>query len=44
MADGEKAAYVYASPTVADLDGDGALEVMVGSALGYLHVMDAKTG
>lgn len=37
-------AYVDASPTVADLDGDGRLEVLVGTVRGELHVIDARDG
>ncbi|CAN0342371.1 unnamed protein product [Ascophyllum nodosum] len=40
----ERGAYVYSSPTVADLEGDGSLEVVMGTALGALHVLDAATG
>lgn len=29
---------------MADLDGDGMVEVIVGTSLGALHVMDGKTG
>ncbi|CAM9778452.1 unnamed protein product, partial [Hapterophycus canaliculatus] len=36
--------YVDASPTVGDLDGDGKLDVVVGTTLGDLHVIDAITG
>ena len=35
---------MYSSPTVADLEGDGSLEVVMGTALGALHVLDAATG
>eukprot|EP01132_Coremiostelium_polycephalum_P000953 gene953-1208_t len=33
-------AYVYNTPTVVDLDGDGKLETIVGTALGFLYVLD----
>ncbi|CAM9580319.1 unnamed protein product [Pylaiella littoralis] len=36
--------YVDASPTVGDLDGDGSLEVIVGTVRGGLHVVDASSG
>ena len=37
-------AYVFGAPTVADLDGDGTAEVVVGTSLGLLYVLDATTG
>eukprot|EP01039_Chlorochromonas_danica_P010917 gene10917-12133_t len=37
-------AKIYAQPTVADLDGDGRLEVLVGTALGMVYVIDADSG
>uniref|UniRef100_A0A7S3HBI1 DEX1 C-terminal domain-containing protein n=1 Tax=Spumella elongata TaxID=89044 RepID=A0A7S3HBI1_9STRA len=37
-------AMIYAPPTVADLDGDGRKEVIVGTALGLLYVMDGESG
>merc|ERR1711871_1182924 len=37
-------ALIYASPTVADLNGDGRMEVIVGTSLGLLYVMDGETG
>mmetsp|Transcript_36612 Transcript_36612/g.46648 ORF Transcript_36612/g.46648 Transcript_36612/m.46648 type:complete len:884 (-) Transcript_36612:93-2744(-) len=40
----EHRAYIYASPTVADLEGDGRFEVIVGTALGLVYVLDADTG
>lgn len=39
-----RGAYVDASPTVADLDMDGKLEVLVGTVRGELHVLDASSG
>jgi hypothetical protein len=32
------------SPTVADLDGDGRSEVILGTSLGLLYVLDGETG
>ncbi|KAG5180425.1 hypothetical protein JKP88DRAFT_263896 [Tribonema minus] len=37
-------AYIYASPTVADLDGDGHLEVVVSTAMGLVYALDAESG
>lgn len=39
-----RGAFVDASPTVGDLDGDGRLEVLVGTVRGGLHVIDARSG
>jgi hypothetical protein len=33
-------ALIHGSPTVADLDGDGRAEVIVGTSLGLLYVLD----
>lgn len=33
-------AYLYSSPTVADLDADGKLEVIIGTSLGFIYVLD----
>lgn len=35
-------AYIYSSPSVADLDGDGILEVVVATSLGFIYVLEAK--
>jgi hypothetical protein len=35
---------IYAAPTVADLDGDGRSEVIVGTAMGLLYVIDGVSG
>jgi len=37
-------AYVHASPTVVDLDGDGSMEVIVGTEMGMLYVVDGASG
>ena len=37
-------ALIYASPTVVDLDGDGRSEVLIGTSLGLLYVLDGETG
>lgn len=34
----------YTAPLVRDFDGDGQLEVLVGSMNGYLYLLDASTG
>ncbi|CAN0204749.1 unnamed protein product, partial [Scytosiphon promiscuus] len=36
--------YVNASPSVGDLDGDGQLDIVVGTTRGDVHVVDASTG
>lgn len=40
----DRGAYIYSPPTVVDLDSDESLEVIVGTSLGALHVLDAATG
>ena len=37
-------ALIQDSPTVADLDGDGRSEVIVGTSMGLLYVLDGETG
>ncbi len=32
--------YLYSSPTVADIDGDGKLEIIVGTGVGFIHMID----
>ncbi|GBG71239.1 hypothetical protein CBR_g8542 [Chara braunii] len=34
-------AYIYSSPTVIDLDGDDRLEVIVGTGLGYIYMLNS---
>eukprot|EP00475_Leptophrys_vorax_P031313 TRINITY_DN47392_c0_g1_i1.p1 TRINITY_DN47392_c0_g1~~TRINITY_DN47392_c0_g1_i1.p1 ORF type:complete len:550 (-),score=28.73 TRINITY_DN47392_c0_g1_i1:140-1690(-) len=34
-------AYIYSSPTVADVDGDGFLEIIVGTSVGFIYCLDA---
>lgn len=41
MTDGAQG-YVYASPTVVDLNEDGQLEVIIGTAAGMIYVLDSK--
>lgn len=33
-------AYVYSSPTVVDLDGDGTLDILVGTSYGLFYIFD----
>lgn len=35
-------AYMYSSPTVVDLDGDGNLDIIVGSSFGLCYVLDHR--
>jgi len=37
-------ALIYGTPTVADLDGDGRYEVLIGTSIGLLYVLDGDTG
>jgi hypothetical protein len=37
-------ALVYSTPTVADLDGDGRSEIVFGTSLGLLYVIDGESG
>ncbi len=37
-------ALIHGSPSVADLDGDGVSEVIIGTSLGLLYVLDGDTG
>ena len=37
-------AEVHSTPTLADLDRDGRLEVIVGTSMGWVYVLDPKTG
>lgn len=39
---GKFRAYIYSSPTVVDLDGDGNLDILVGTSYGLLYVLDHK--
>lgn len=37
-------ALVYSTPTVADIDGDGRSEIIFGTSLGLLYVLDGESG
>ncbi|XP_023736145.1 protein DEFECTIVE IN EXINE FORMATION 1 [Lactuca sativa] len=39
---GKFRAYIYSSPTVVDLDGDGYLDILVGTSYGLFYVLDHK--
>ncbi|BBM96733.1 hypothetical protein MPTK1_1g00230 [Marchantia polymorpha subsp. ruderalis] len=35
-------AYIYSAPSVVDLDGDGQLEIIVGTSMGFVYVLNAN--
>ncbi|CAL1378871.1 unnamed protein product [Linum trigynum] len=35
-------AYIYSTPTVADLDGDGYLDILVGTSFGLFYILDHR--
>ena len=37
-------ASILAQPTIADLDGDGNLEIIIATELGFVYVLNAQTG
>lgn len=36
----QRRAYIYSSPTVADIDGDGSLEIVIGTNVGFIYAFD----
>lgn len=36
-------AFAYSPPTLADIDGDGRLEVVLGTSMGFVYILDPKT-
>ncbi len=39
---GQYRAYIFSQPNVVDLEGDGRLEVILGTSLGFIYVIDHK--
>jgi len=37
-------AYAYSTPTLVDVNGDGLLEIVVGTSVGFLYVLNANNG
>lgn len=35
-------AFALSTPTIADIDGDGSAELLMGTSMGFLYVMDAR--
>ena len=35
-------AFIYSTPTVADLDGDGYMDILVGTSYGLFYVLDHR--
>jgi len=44
FADRAYSPYIYESPSVGDIEGDGNTEIVVGTGLGMLYVLEGKTG
>jgi hypothetical protein len=37
-------AYIHSAPTIVDLDGDNRFEILIGTSLGLLYLLDGDTG
>jgi hypothetical protein len=35
-------AHMFSSPTLADVDADGQMEIVVGTSVGFVYVLDSK--
>jgi glucose dehydrogenase len=35
-------AHMFSSPTLADIDADGHMEVVVGTSVGFVYVLDSR--
>ena len=40
--DSRMGAFALATPTIADIDGDGSIEVLIGTSMGLLYAFDAR--
>jgi len=37
-------AHIFSSPTLVDVNNDGLLEIVVGTSLGFVYVLDSQVG